>query len=273
LGLWTFVLSLSWSLGVFVLRPVFLGKSDFYTSAMIAGRGLYGSEGFSVWLIGAQALLMVLGPWMLLYSWDQLRKDLFDRRSTLWLAITAVVVLLLIRLVGGYWENHRMAPLAITAAFMILGGTKTDVISGWRKKWSVLMCIGIIWPAFEQGGRIWRARPFKTHCPSEMARVNSISAAVGYLESTQATDVLASGNLVSRIAFLPGVEQVGASRAKDFNFFLVEKSSYRNTWPLSQQEFLEVERAWRQRADVVVLRDDQYVLLMAKKASRKAIVE
>ena len=273
LGLWTLVLSLSWGLGVFVLRPVFLGKSDFYTSAMITGRGLSGSDVLRFWLAGVQALVMVFGPWMLLYSWDKLRKDLFDRRSPIWLAITAVVILLLIRLVGGYWENHRMAALTIPAAFMLLGGTKTEVISGWRTKCSMLMCIGIIWPAVEQGGRSWRARPFKAHCPSEIARVNSISGALGHLESMHATDVLAIGNLVPRIALLPGVEQVGASRNKDFNFFLVEKSPYRNTWPLSQEEFSEVERTWRQRSDVVVLRDDQYVLLLEKKAPSKANVE
>lgn len=270
LGQLIFVLSLIWALGVFVVRPIFLGKSDFYTSAMVAGRGLSAIEFVNIVQIILQAIVVVFGPWFLLNNWNKFRKDLGDRRSTIWPPLTAAVILILIRLVGGYWENHRMAPLAIPAAFLVLNGTQDHAISDWQKKLSLLLCVAIIWPALEQGGRTWMGRPFKTHCPIETPRVNAIAEAVRYLETARATEVLASGNLVPSLVSLPGVEQVGASREKNFNFFLIEKSPYRNTWPLSKDEFTEVELGWREMEDAVILKDDQHVLLMAKKSLLKA---
>jgi hypothetical protein len=85
------------------------------------------------------------------------------------------------------------------------------------------------------------------------------------LETVGATRILASGNLIPRIASLPDVEHVGASQSNQFNYFLVEKSNYRNTWPLSKDAFAKIERSWREMKDAIVLQDDQYVLLMAKK--------
>ena len=264
IGSWVFLLSFIWGLGAFILRPIFLGKSDFYTSAVVAGRGIVGGDASDVVITFLQVFLWVFGPWILLNPWAQMREQIGGKSSRIWPTVVGAAILLLIRLVGGYWENHRIAPLAILSAFMVIAGSSIFSVSGWRSKIFMLVSVVCIWPSLEQGSKFWRARPFKAHCPSDPHRIDAISTAVQRLETIGATRILAIGNLIPRLASLPDVEQVGASQSDQFNYFLVEKSHYRNTWPLSKEDFATIERSWREMKDVIVLQDDQYVLLMAR---------
>lgn len=104
-------------------------------------------------------------------------------------------------------------------------------------------------------------KPFKKHCPPSPGRIEALNEVVSYLSSVGATRVLAGGNIVPHLVHLPGVAQIGATKARDFRFFVAEKAENRNTWPISSGEMKRIENEWRERPGVSVLRDDQYVVL------------
>jgi hypothetical protein len=173
------------------------------------------------------------------------------------------LALIAIRVIGGYYGNHRAAPLAVIAGFIIIGSFDQNVSSQPLRK--VLFCIfllGTAAPFLELGSRVWVNKPFKKHCPASPGRIEALNEVTSYLSSVNAERVLASGNLVPHLVRLPGIAQIGATKANDFRFFVVEKHDYRSTWPISADEMKQVENDWRNRPGVNVLRDDQHVLLI-----------
>jgi hypothetical protein len=117
-------------------------------------------------------------------------------------------------------------------------------------------------PFLELGSRTWRDKPFKKHCPASPGRIAALNEVTSYIYSVGATRVLAGGNIVPHLVNVPGVAQIGATKADNFRFFIVEKYDYRNTWPISSEEMNQIEDAWRKRPGVRVLRDDQHVVLL-----------
>jgi hypothetical protein len=263
LGFWIVTISTVWSFVVFFLRPIFLGKSDYYTSAMMGATGVAG-VGARTWLFPLFELIFcIFMPPLILrasktFSFNRLKND-----SWLLVCLPLIFLLLAIRIVGGYWGNHRAAPLAVLAGFMLIGAD--DHMSNslrTRKRLFFAFVLTMVVPFLEIGSRTWRDKPFKKHCPSSPERIDALNAAVNYLGRVGAERVLAGGNLVPHLVHIPGIAQIGATKADNFRFFIVEKGEYRNTWPISAGEMKQIEDAWRKRAGVNVLRDDQYVLLI-----------
>ncbi len=263
IGFSILVISGAWFCSVFFLRPILLGKSDYYTSAMMAANGV-NVIGASTWLFSmAELLFWVFMPTLLLRA--SKRVGFKSIKSDSWLVICLGVALLLIaiRVIGGYWGNHRAAPLAVLAAFMLLG--VDDYVFTSRRLRVILFCaflIGTSAPFFELGSRVFRDKPFKRHCPASQGRIAALNDVVSYLSGVGATGVLAGGNIVPHLVDLPGIAQIGATKAYDFRFFVVEKGEYRNTWPISSGEMKLIEDEWRSRPGVKVLRDDEYVVLL-----------
>jgi hypothetical protein len=261
-GFWIFLISVVWSSAVFLLRPIFLGKSDYYTSAMLAATGITG-VGTTTWLFPlSEVLLWIFIPVFVLrarknFSFNSLRSD-----SWLLVCLALISLLIAIRIIGGYWGNHRAAPLAVLAGFMLIGAN--DQMSESLRSRRLLFCVSVLaiaLPYLELGSRAWMDKPFKKHCPPSPGRIEALNEVVSYLSSVGATRVLAGGNIVPHLVHLPGVAQIGATKARDFRFFVVEKAENRNTWPISSGEMKRIESEWRERPGVSVLRDDQYVVL------------
>lgn len=262
-GFLILVISVVWFCAVFFLRPIFLGKSDYYTSAMMTASGLASAES-DTWLLRLlELVILIFTPFLLLRSRKTFGFNLLKKNS--WLIICAFVALafLAIRVIGGYWGNHRAAPLAVIAGFIIIGNTDHAVISQRLRR--VLFCIfllGAAAPGLELGGRVWINKPFKKHCPSSPDRIQALNDVVSYLETVNADRVLAGGNLVPHLVRRPGVAQIGATKSDDFKFFVVEKYQHRNAWPLNSAELQRIEDEWRSRPGVNLLRDDDYILLL-----------
>jgi hypothetical protein len=263
LGVRIFTISVVWSIAVFVLRPIFLGKSDYYTSAMISANGVTGVA-VSAWLFPMGELLFwIFMPVFILRANKKFGFNSLKNDSWLLVCLPVVFLLTAIRIVGGYWGNHRAAPLAVLAGFMLIGAD--DHMSKslrTRNRLFFAFVLAMVVPFIELGSRTWRDKPFKKHCPSSSERIDALNAAVNYLGRAGAERVLAGGNLVPHLVHIPGIAQIGATKADNFRFFIVEKGEYRNTWPISAGEMKQIENAWRKRAGVTVLRDDQHVLLI-----------
>jgi uncharacterized membrane protein len=263
LGFWISTISVAWSFAVFFLRPIFLGKSDYYTSAMMAAHGVTG-VGTGTWLFPLLELLFcIFMPLLILRANKNFGFNRLKRDSWLMVCLPLVFLLLAIRIVGGYWGNHRAAPLAVLAAFMLMG--TNDHMSKYRRTRRLLffaVLLALVVPFLELGSRTWRDRPFKKHCPSSPERIDALNAVVNYLGVVGAESVLAGGNIVPHLVRIPGIAQIGATKADNFRFFVVEKGEYRNTWPISAGEMKQIEDDWRKRPGVSVLRDDQHVLLI-----------
>lgn len=252
----------AWFCAVFFLRPILLGKSDYYTSAIMAANGITG-VGTTTWLFPlSEVLLWIFMPVFILrarknFSFNSLRSD-----SWLLVCLALISLLIAIRIIGGYWGNHRAAPLAVLAGFMLIGAN--DQMSESLRSRRLLFCVSVLaiaLPYLELGSRAWMDKPFKKHCPPSPGRIEALNEVVSYLSSVGATRVLAGGNIVPHLVHLPGVAQIGATKARDFRFFVVEKAENRNTWPISSGEMKRIENEWRERPGVSLLRDDQYVVL------------
>lgn len=263
LGLSIFLISTVWSFGVFFLRPIFLGKSDYYTSAIMTANGVTG-VGASTWLFPlSKALFWVFMPILILRAHKNFRFNSLRNDSWLQVCLPIVFLLVAIRIVGGYWGNHRAAPLAALAGFMVIGAD--NPVSKSLRARKLLFCVFVLAmaaPFLELGSRTWRDKPFKKHCPASPGRIAALNEVTSYLYSVGSTRVLAGGNILPHLVNVPGVAQIGATKADNFRFFIVEKYDYRNTWPISSEEMNQIEDAWRKRPSVRVLRDDQHVVLL-----------
>jgi uncharacterized membrane protein len=256
------IVSLLWGLGVFVLRPLYLGQSDYYTSAVLSGEGITSPDLWMMFQKASWVIIYLFVPVLMINGIRSLKEAIASYSSLFWIPVSLAALLFVIRLSGGYWDNHRLAPLSIAAAFMIVGCSPRQEMTSLQKYMTLAVLLYFSASSLEFGSRVWRSRPFKNHCPHVSSRIESIQRSVRYLENSGARNVLASGNLVPRLASLPGISQVGASAANDAKFLFIEKFSERNTWPLSKQEFSDIENQWRTRPDVLVVEDDQHVLLL-----------
>lgn len=262
-GFGILAISGAWFCIVFFLRPMLLGKSDYYTSAMIAASGVNGI-GTNTWLFSlAELLVWIFMPILLLRANKSIGFKSFRDDPFLMICLSVALLLIAIRVIGGYWGNHRAAPLAALAGFMLIG--TDDQMSKslpTRKFLFFAFTVAMVVPFLELGSRTWRDKPFKKHCPSSPERIDALNEVVNYLSGVRAERVLAGGNIVPHLVHIPGIAQIGATKAANFRFFVVEKGEYRNTWPISSDEMKQIEGDWRKRPGVSVLRDDQHVVLL-----------
>jgi len=261
-GITFLFMSILWGIGVFAVRPLVWGRSDFYTSAVLGASGLTMSSIAEASIELGKILLWVFIPSLCLNS--KVSKYVKWRFVDLNFALPfmTAIILLAIRMLGGYWGNHRAAPLAIAAAFMILSLWPENIFT---LKRMLVFCFTLLifaFPSLELGSRYWRGKPFKKHCSPSIARVQAISEAIEILKNGKATRVLAQGNLVPHLVSLAGIAQVGATKGTEFRYFFVEKSIFRSTWPLSAADFQKIEFKWRIGPNVKVVRDDEHVLLL-----------
>ena len=255
--------SIAWALGVFLVRPALLGPASMYTEAVSRGHGLellMGWDGISS--IGWRLIELFLTILLLLSN----RRPKTDKSPYL-IPIAAMVVLLAIRFAGGYWGNHRAAPLAVAGAFMVPFVLRTASLSPSRLRMFALCMVVLAFPSLELGARFWRGKPFKNHCPATAGRIESIMLAQKELRSLPGGILLAQGNLVPQLVDLPGIAHLGATHSKDFRYLLIEKGEFRNTWPLSKTEFEETERKWLQFPGIKKIIEDQNVLLIDRTPS------
>lgn len=254
------LISSLWAVGVFVLRPALLGPSSMYTDAVSEGQGLglvKTWEGLAPILNRGLQWGLPLIPLFFLSQKKLLTKDFI-------LPALVTLVLVAIRLAGGYWGNHRAAPLAVAGAYVAIFALKDAPISRARVRASMILLIALAAPSLELGTRVWRHKPFKKHCPQPDGRLESLARAEKILRQDLKGPVLAQGNLIPRIVDLPGLAHLGASHRKDFRYLFIEKPTYRNTWPLTEDEFKKAEQSWLQSPEVVRLIDDEYVLLVQR---------
>ena len=259
-GLWISMVSGLWLLGVFVVRPFVIGPSGMYSDAVSSGGGL--ALLLEIETLGPilKRLLFVLLPASVI--WFAMGRRRPDQWRFVELILTMIFVMVAVRLLGGYWGNHRSAPLSVMAAYLGIGMAGT-----WRPTKHAKISLGLtavllILPGIETGTRLLRGRDFKKHCPNEPSRLAAISVAENMIRANPDGPVLAEGNLLPRLVDLPGIAQIGATKSLDFKYFLTEKYTARNPWPLSEDSYRSEEQRWRTKPNTHVLIDNDWILLI-----------
>lgn len=253
-------MSVIWAIGVFIVRPRVLGPASMYTDAVSHGQGismLTDPDGLSLMLRRGIEMSLPLLPLLIgRVTTDQRRSYLFPA--------AVLLVLLMIRLAGGYWGNHRVAPLGVVTAFLAVFYLQNTLLTRTRLIGFGLCLLALAWPSLELGSRNWRGKSFKKHCPAEPARLASLNAAAMTLRERTDGAVLAQGNLIPPLVDLPGIAHVGATNGAGFRYLLIEKNNFRNTWPVSPEEFQKIERSWTDDPNVSKIIDDDWVLLLER---------
>jgi hypothetical protein len=178
--------------------------------------------------------------------------------------MAVLLTLLAIRFAGGYWGNHRVAPLGVASAFYVVYWLGNMNIP---RRTLTIFSISILALSFadlELGSRYWLGKPFKKHCVPSEARLTSLAKASDYLRAHADGAVLAGGNLIPPLVDLPCIAHLGDTRATEFKYLFVEKGTQRNPWPISAEEFTKVEQSWRGNPKGQVIQDDEFVLLMER---------
>jgi len=261
-----FLVSVVWAVGVFIVRPYLMGPAAIYTDAVSKGAGLellMTSEGAWQALIRIGSLLL---PFLFVtLNRQSLAKDFATKRADFVLAlvpISCLVALLSVRIAGGYWGNHRVAPLVAPAVFCFVYVLGRKTLSMRRLVAFFALTLTLAFPSFELGSRVWRGKAFKKHCPVDLQRITALNESMDYIRENDDGPALVQGNLVPSLVDVLGVAQVGATKERGFSYLLIEKESQRNTWPLSQEQFSTLETWWRTSEEKRIVRDDKYVLLM-----------
>jgi hypothetical protein len=251
--------SFIWAFIVFVIRPRVMGPSSMYTDAVS------GLQGLSMLLAGEgsgilfQRLMELSLPILVMFY--AARK--FNLK---WFTVPVAVLLILfaVRLAGGFWGNHRSAPLSVAATFVIAFAWRNLPITRMRMTIFILIMAVLSFPSLELGTRMWRGKAFKKHCPSDAVRLSEINESLKILRDRGLGAVLAQGNLIPPAVDLKGIAHLGATRGEKFRFLWTEKRSTRNTWPLSPEEFSSIEAKWRHDQDVKILIDGTEILLLER---------
>lgn len=265
-GWWIALISALWLLGVFVARPLLMGSSQMYTDAVSSGNGLNLLLSIETIAPVLTRIFYVFAPVLLILFLSTGNRHIdrkFDRKFVM-IVLSLAFVMIAVRLLGGYWGNHRSAPLSVMSAFLVIG------VGGlWTPSKRALVALSIlgallVLPGLEPGSRYLRGRDFKKHCPGIPERLAAISQAESIMRNTSDGPIMAGGNLVPRLADLPGISQIGATKNNDFRYFLTEKHPMRNTWPLSKGDYQAIEDYWRTKPSAQVLMDDDWILLIRK---------
>jgi len=261
-----FIVSVVWAVGVFVVRPYLIGPAALYTDAVAQGAGLQ----LLITYDGARQVLIRIGclvlPFLFVtFNQQSLSKEFAAKRADFVPALVPVVCLVAlvsVRIAGGYWGNHRAAPLVAPAVFcfVYLLGKRSLSIS--RLVAFFVLTLALAFPALELGSRVWRGKAFKKHCPVDPERLTALQESMDYIRENDDGPALVQGNLVPSMVDVLGVSQVGATKERGFSYLLIEKESQRNTWPLSEEQFSALETWWRTNEEKRIVRDDKYVLLM-----------
>ena len=253
-------LSAVWAVIVFVVRPAMLGPSDFHTNTVAHGEGVQfflSTEGLKVLAIRHLELIL---PAVLLIS----TRGLSAHWKQFVIPGAALVTLLAIRYAGGYWGNHRVAPLGVTSVFLVIFYLRDKALP--RRIVTIFACalLALSFADIETGSRYWRGKPFKKHCPANSERLAALDLAAGYLRAHRDGAVLAGGNLIPPLVDLAGIAHVGDTQATEFKYLFLEKGPLRNPWPITPDELTAVEVSWRQNPSSRVIQDDDYVLLIER---------
>ena len=250
-----------WALFVFKIRPIILGPSDMYTSAVASAQGVTQLTSWADLAPVLKRLVYIAAPGALTWIlWG--RQRIADRRL-FYLVVYPLAAMIAIRFLGGYWGNHRSASLAVMAAFLplALAGNRPLPTLGYRPALWVCLLVLLAQP-LDAGSRWIRGVPFKKHCPADPGRLSAIHEAVSAIRDSGSQSVLAQGNLVPALADLSQVAQIGATTTKRFDWIITEKADYRNTWPLSGELYEEQVRGWRALSGARVVIDNDHVTLL-----------
>ena len=267
-GLWMAIISGLWLVGVFLVRPLYLGSASMYADAVSSGSGLamLGHWDEFVPLLKRLLCLMVPALWM----WFAAGRSRHVALHFLFGISAMLAAMIGVRLLGGYWGHHRSAPLSIFAAYLVIA-IAADYVPTKRAAAGIWMMAAIlILPGLEPGTRLYRGRDFKRHCPHDPQRLTAINDAELMIRAGGDGPVLAQGNLVPRLVDLPGTSQVGATKASSFRYFLSETHAYRNPWPLTVEAYSQIEQTWRSNPHSRVLLDTPWILLIRNEAYRAA---
>jgi uncharacterized membrane protein len=260
-GFFITLVSALWCTAVFVVRPMILGSANMYADAVSSGSGLSLLSDGSGWESIAKRMVAVFGPAAFLWFVSGRSRAISRQVMTAILAFMAVMIM--VRLLGGYWGNHRSAPLSIFAAFGVIAVARHYAPIG---RWNILrvgiMAAALLLPGLELGTRLYRKRDFKRHCQSNPQRIADIMEAETLIRTRTDGPILAGGNLVPRLVDLPDVAQIGATKSTNFRYFLTETHSLRNPWPLSAEAYTRVEQAWRSSPESRVVLETPWVLLI-----------
>ena len=113
-----------WALLVFVVRPTVLGPASMYTDAVSGFQGAsFLASGDAVGLLVRRFLEVLLPASVIFYG--------VKRGSLRSIVVPGFVLLVLlgIRFAGGYWGNHRMAPVAVALAYLMIFARSHIVLS------------------------------------------------------------------------------------------------------------------------------------------------
>ncbi len=252
--------ALVWAVLVFAIRPALIGPSSMYTDAVSGFQGwdVLGSRDGALLLL-RRLLELAIPLSVILYG---------AKRLTLMDMIVPGLVLLTllgIRFAGGYWGNHRVAPLAVVLAYLMIFTIRSETIKPRNViVWSVLT-LTLAFSSLEIGSRFWRAKSFKKHCPQNPERLSEIQQTLNLLRHDSKGPTLAQGNLIPHAVDLSGISQVGATHGRNFSYLWIEKGADRNTWPLSKEEFQALEDQWSGDPTVTKLFDGSHVTLMGRR--------
>jgi hypothetical protein len=259
-GLAFSILSVIWAVGVFLVRPVLLGPSDFHTNTVSNVEGaqfFHHLDGLKILLQRNLELLVPIG--VLLYG-----RGPAPGLKRMAVPMAVLLTVLAIRYAGGYWGNHRVAPLGVASAFFVIYWLCNMSIPARTLKVFAVSILALSFADLELGSRYWLGKPFKKHCVPSEGRLASLAKAADYLKANVDGAVLAGGNLIPPMVDLPGIGHLGDTQATEFKYLFVEKGPQRNPWPISPEEFSKVEQSWRGNPKSRVIQDDEYVLLMER---------
>jgi uncharacterized membrane protein len=252
--------ALIWAMLVFAVRPALLGPSSMYTDAVSGFQGLDVLGSLDGALLLLRRLLELATP-LTIVLYGAKRWPLRD------MIVPGLIVLTLlgIRFAGGYWGNHRVAPLGVGLAYLMIFAVRSEAIKPSKVIiWSLLTVV-LAFSSLEIGSRFWRAKPFKKHCPQNPERLSEIQQTLDTLRYDSKGPTLAQGNLIPHAVDLSGISQVGATHGRNFSYLWIEKGADRNTWPLSKEEFQALEDQWRGDPAVTKLFDGRHVILMGRR--------
>ena len=259
-GLVFCVLGALWAVGVFFVRPLMLGPSDFHTNTVAHGEGARFFQDLGGLKILLQRNLEIFLPIViLLYG-----RGLVPNLKRMAVPMAALLTLLAIRYAGGYWGNHRVAPLSVASGFFVIYWLGKMQIPPRTVAVFAGCLLALSFADLELGSRYWLGKPFKKHCVASEGRLASLSRAAEYLRAHQDGAVLAGGNLIPPMVDLPGIGHLGDTQATEFKYLFIEKGTQRNPWPITPDEFTSVEQSWRSNPQGHVIQDDEFVLLMER---------
>jgi uncharacterized membrane protein len=258
-SVWFLVASAVWATIVFVFRPWLLGPASLYTDSVSSFQGLRGILSGDLTHVVMRRILE-LGLPFIAFFYGQKKTS---TRSLL-IPFSTVMVFLAIRFAGGYWENHRAAPLAVALAYLMVFAHPQMVMTVRRRYVLIILTLALAFPSMEIGSRLWRGKSFKKHCPRDSRRIAEISSALNLLRASPEVNVIAQGNLIPPAVDLPGITHVGTSERSGRSVLFIELGSYRNSWPLTSKQLDDVEHQWRSDPNVKVLVEGQYVLVLER---------